>query len=153
MVDHIKRIEDGGAPLDMNNLQSMRNHPCHDKKRAKEKNDKYKQRWTMNRPSSSIPTPHNPPEAPISRAQRRAKERIEIEAKELHNTLCESFLSFITHADDPASEDVKAKAKQAGAKWKLYCSRRALKPEVRPLVDEFCNALMDEYKTLVDETK
>ena len=42
MVDHIVRIEDGGAALDMSNLQSMRNHPCHDRKRAREKNTKYK---------------------------------------------------------------------------------------------------------------
>jgi len=42
MVDHIQRIEDGGAALDINNLQSMRNHPCHDRKRANEKNEKYK---------------------------------------------------------------------------------------------------------------
>lgn len=42
MVDHIKRIEDGGDPWDMNNLQSMRNHPCHDRKRAREKNEKYR---------------------------------------------------------------------------------------------------------------
>lgn len=42
MVDHVKRIEDGGDPLSMDNLQSMRNHPCHDRKRAREKNEKYK---------------------------------------------------------------------------------------------------------------
>lgn len=41
LVDHIRRIEDGGEPYDMNNLQSMRNHPCHDRKRAREKNAKY----------------------------------------------------------------------------------------------------------------
>jgi 5-methylcytosine-specific restriction enzyme A len=44
MVDHITPIELGGAPLDMNNLQSMRNHPCHDRKRAREKNEKYKKK-------------------------------------------------------------------------------------------------------------
>jgi hypothetical protein len=42
MVDHKQRIEDSGAALDINNLQSMRNHPCHDRKRAREKNTKYK---------------------------------------------------------------------------------------------------------------
>jgi hypothetical protein len=42
MVDHIQRIEDGGDPYAMSNLQSMRNHPCHDRKRAFEKNHKYK---------------------------------------------------------------------------------------------------------------
>lgn len=42
MVDHVQRIEDGGDPWDINNLQSMRNHPCHDRKRAREKNAKYK---------------------------------------------------------------------------------------------------------------
>jgi hypothetical protein len=42
MVDHIQRIEDAGEALDINNLQSMRNHPCHDRKRAREKNNKYK---------------------------------------------------------------------------------------------------------------
>jgi 5-methylcytosine-specific restriction protein A len=41
MVDHIQRIQDGGEALDINNLQSMRNHPCHDRKRAREKNAKY----------------------------------------------------------------------------------------------------------------
>jgi 5-methylcytosine-specific restriction enzyme A len=41
MCDHIVPIELGGAPLDLNNLQSMRNHPCHDRKRAREKNAKY----------------------------------------------------------------------------------------------------------------
>lgn len=41
MVDHIKRIEEGGDPYAMSNLQSMRNHPCHDRKRAREKNEKY----------------------------------------------------------------------------------------------------------------
>lgn len=42
MVDHITPIEQGGSALDINNLQSMRNHPCHDRKRAREKNAKYK---------------------------------------------------------------------------------------------------------------
>lgn len=42
MADHIKRIEEGGAALDINNLQSMRSHPCHDRKRAKERNEKYR---------------------------------------------------------------------------------------------------------------
>jgi 5-methylcytosine-specific restriction enzyme A len=42
MCDHIVPIEQGGAPLDINNLQSMRNHPCHDRKRAREKNAKNK---------------------------------------------------------------------------------------------------------------
>ena|SRR5688572_27363758 len=42
MVDHVQPIELGGNPLDINNLQSMRNHPCHDRKRAREKNAKYK---------------------------------------------------------------------------------------------------------------
>jgi 5-methylcytosine-specific restriction endonuclease McrA len=41
MVDHKIPIELGGNPLDINNLQSMRNHPCHDRKRAREKNAKY----------------------------------------------------------------------------------------------------------------
>lgn len=42
MVDHIVPIELGGTALDINNLQSMRSHPCHDRKRAREKNEKYK---------------------------------------------------------------------------------------------------------------
>jgi hypothetical protein len=42
MVHHILEISEGGAPLDLNNLQSLRNHPCHDKTRARYKNAKYK---------------------------------------------------------------------------------------------------------------
>jgi 5-methylcytosine-specific restriction protein A len=42
MVDHIIPIEQGGDPYAMSNLQSMRNHPCHDRKRANERNQKYK---------------------------------------------------------------------------------------------------------------
>lgn len=41
MVHHVLEISEGGAPLDINNLQSLRNHPCHDKTRAKYKNQKY----------------------------------------------------------------------------------------------------------------
>lgn len=41
MVDHIIPIEQGGDPLAMSNLQSMKSHPCHDRKRAREKNAKY----------------------------------------------------------------------------------------------------------------
>ncbi len=41
MADHRVPITQGGAALDINNLQSMRSHPCHDRKRAKEKNEKY----------------------------------------------------------------------------------------------------------------
>lgn len=44
MVDHIIPIELGGDPYAMSNLQSMRNHPCHDRKRAREKNEKYAKR-------------------------------------------------------------------------------------------------------------
>jgi len=40
MVDHIKRIEEGGGKLEWANLQTMCNH-CHNVKRAKEKNAKY----------------------------------------------------------------------------------------------------------------
>jgi hypothetical protein len=42
MVHHREAISAGGNPLDINNLQSLRNHPCHDKTRANEKNDKYR---------------------------------------------------------------------------------------------------------------
>lgn len=42
MCDHIVPITQGGAALDINNLHSYRNHPCHDRKRAREKNEKYK---------------------------------------------------------------------------------------------------------------
>lgn len=41
MVHHVLEISEGGEPLDINNLQSLRNHPCHDKTRAKYKNQKY----------------------------------------------------------------------------------------------------------------
>lgn len=41
VVDHINRIEAGGEKLDMNNLQTMCDH-CHNQKRAREKNEKYK---------------------------------------------------------------------------------------------------------------
>jgi 5-methylcytosine-specific restriction endonuclease McrA len=40
MIDHIKRIEEGGEKLDMSNLQTMCDH-CHNVKRAQEKNAKY----------------------------------------------------------------------------------------------------------------
>ncbi len=44
LVDHVKAISEGGEALDINNLQSMRNHPCHDRKRARERNEKYKRK-------------------------------------------------------------------------------------------------------------
>lgn len=43
MVDHIKRIEDGGSPTDMSNLQSMTNN-CHHRKCAFERNEQHKKK-------------------------------------------------------------------------------------------------------------
>ena len=36
VVDHVKEIEDGGEPFDINNLQSLC-HSCHNRKTAEEK--------------------------------------------------------------------------------------------------------------------
>lgn len=41
VIDHIHRIEAGGPALDINNLQTMCDR-CHNQKRAREKNEKYK---------------------------------------------------------------------------------------------------------------
>lgn len=83
-----------------------------------------------------------------SRFQRRLMEKINDQVNETHNFLAEKFLNYIITCDDPESDLVQEKAKQVSLQWRLFCKTKNLKPEAFPLMDEFCNSVIDEYKQL-----
>jgi hypothetical protein len=80
-----------------------------------------------------------------NRHQRRVMERINQEASEIHNQLCDKFMSAIIASSNPDSEAIILLA-DLGARWKMYCSRRNLIPSAFGLVEQSCQKMLQEYK-------
>lgn len=81
---------------------------------------------------------------PLTREQRRARERLNQEVNDLIARLVNQWYEFFLD-NDPECEEVKDKRKEVSAKWRMYCQRRGLKPEIHPLIDESIGKLIDEY--------
>lgn len=82
---------------------------------------------------------------PLTREQRRARERLNKEAGDMIARLVNQWYEFFLD-NDPDGEEVKEKQKEVSAKWRMYCQRRHLKSEILPLIDNSITQLMDEYK-------
>lgn len=89
-------------------------------------------------------------EIPLTREQRRVRERLNKEVSELIAKLVNQWYEFFLD-NDPDSQVVKDKQKEVSAKWRMYCHRRHLKSEVFPLIDKSITQLMDEYKKAKEE--
>jgi chemotaxis regulatin CheY-phosphate phosphatase CheZ len=88
---------------------------------------------------------------PLSRQQRRFIERIQEEARILHNQLCEKFIDFLVSSDNPEGEEVKEKAKQLSAQWKVFCHRKGMKEEAFGLIEKHCQHVIQEYLAAKEE--
>lgn len=84
-----------------------------------------------------------------SREQRRLREGINEDANKTFVALAEKFRIFFMD-NDPDGEEVKTKAKEVDAKWRVYCKNRGLIPEAYPQVSDFCKELIQEYKNEYD---
>lgn len=82
---------------------------------------------------------------PLTREQRRARERLNEEVTEMINRLVRQWYQFFIN-NDPDSEVVKNKQKEVSAKWRMFCRMRHLKVEAFPLVDKSIAGFIEEYK-------
>jgi len=82
---------------------------------------------------------------PLTREQRRYKERIESEAKAQLDRLTENYYEFFMD-NDPESEEVAKKHKECNAKWKMYCHARNLMPSALDAFERQATVLHDKYK-------
>jgi hypothetical protein len=90
-------------------------------------------------------TPVEKEQKPLTREQRRARERLNKEAGDMIARLVNQWYEFFLD-NDPDSKEVQDKQKEVSAKWRMYCQRRHLKPEILPLIDKSIDKLIDEYK-------
>jgi hypothetical protein len=49
-------------------------------------------------------------------------------------------------ADEPEGELVKEKMKEFSKKWRLYCNRLKFTAKSYPLLDEYMNGVIDQYR-------
>lgn len=86
----------------------------------------------------------------LSRQQRRIQERANIEIGNMHAKIAKEFFDFFMSCDDPESEEVKSKMKHVDAKWRLFCKRADLLPKAYPLMREYMDKLIADYKAEKD---
>lgn len=91
------------------------------------------------------------PEKPLSREQRRAKERVETEARQVHERMCEKFTDFMIECEDPDGPEVAEKAKSMSAQWKMFCKSRGLKENCYNFMEKYCETVIAEFKRLKEE--
>ena len=81
----------------------------------------------------------------MTRMQKRANERANIEAKEAFGGLVQQFWT-IFFDNTPEDQIVTDKEKEVIAKWKMYCQRRRLKPECLNMVYDACKTIREDYE-------
>ncbi len=89
-------------------------------------------------------------EKPLTREQRRFKDRVESEATLQLNTFISRFYEFFMD-NDPESEEVTKKRKELSAKWKMYCGRKNFKAEAFPLFDTAAQKIVDQFNEAMKE--
>lgn len=77
-------------------------------------------------PSSDTPPPTH--EKVLSRAEKRAQERLKEEVEATYNQLTTKFLDYFTQCTDPEGQDVVDMMQRIDIQWRLYCTRKKLIP-------------------------
>lgn len=80
-----------------------------------------------------------------SRAQLRARQRIEDEAKSVYTQLTEKFFKYFLECDEPESDEVKDKIREFSSKWKMYCHKNNLLPKAYPIVEQYCDEVIKRF--------
>lgn len=87
----------------------------------------------------------NKKETPISRQERRRREKINQEVQEAHRQLSDKFLNFFIECENPEGQEVVDKMKQIDAQWRLFCRRKGLIAKAYPLMNDYMEGLLKEY--------
>ena len=85
------------------------------------------------------------PEKKLTREQRRHMERVNTEANAAFDQITNKFLSEFITSDNPEGEEIRERAKQIDAQWRLYCTRKGLNPKAFPLVKKYCDEAIKQY--------
>jgi 5'(3')-deoxyribonucleotidase len=92
-----------------------------------------------------------PVEKKLTREQRRFMQRIETEARRVHEQLAGRFMEYLVTCDNPHSPEVLEKASQISAQWKVFCRRKNLVPAVFNALENYCDGLIKEYQEIKAE--
>lgn len=87
---------------------------------------------------------------PLTREQRRYKERVEKDAMVQLNSFVSRFYEYFME-NDPESPEIEAKRKELSAKWKMYCHHKGLSKAALELCDGNCQSIIDKYKEQLKE--
>ena len=83
---------------------------------------------------------------PMSRAERRHRERVGKEAESTYSQLCETFFRMLMIESNPESEEFEQKRKSLNAKWHLYCQKLNFVLETHKAFDKYSKELIDKFK-------
>lgn len=83
----------------------------------------------------------------LNRQQQRQVERINEEVAQVFNRLTSQFLDDFVEAENPESEQVRAKITDLSSKWKAYCRNKGVIKEMFDAVEKHCNKLVQDYGT------
>lgn len=89
---------------------------------------------------------------PLSREQRRYKERIEADAKKTYEQFTGKFFEFFIHYDNPDSVEVQEKAKHMNAQWKMYCKKMRLVDAAFVMFEDNFKTVLSDYYTLKSDS-
>lgn len=104
----------------------------------------------MNTPTKDFKDKEEVATKPLTREQKRYKERIEKEAMSQLNTFVTKFYEFFMDTD-PESPLIEAKKKELSAKWKMYCHHKKLSKQALGLCEGNCEAIIEKYKEQLKE--
>jgi hypothetical protein len=82
---------------------------------------------------------------PLTREQRRWRDRTNAEAQSVIKTLQDQFLNFFMECQDTEGEAVNNKIREIDAKWRLYCKRKNLIAKAYPVLSLYMENSMKEY--------
>lgn len=81
----------------------------------------------------------------LSRKQKRFNERRNEEANEVYKSLTSKFLEFFIYADASEEQKIVDKMDEISKKWRLYCERKSLSPNVYKMIDEYMEGVVKQY--------
>lgn len=82
----------------------------------------------------------------LNREQKRILERVEREAKDTCQKLCERFLAYFMTSEDPESEATQKYMAILNGQWLTYCKQKKLNEGSRTILSNYMQSVITEYK-------
>lgn len=82
----------------------------------------------------------------LTRQEKRHNERTSKDANETLNILKDRFCDYFFTCADPDNEETQTRIKTVSAQWRGFCRRKNLLAKFFPIMDDFCNEVVKEYR-------